>query len=77
MGIELYPKFLSLTGTRCYHPLCESIVAKCCQGRMRLVTCPASRAQRSSSWSHTSPARHGGGYSGECSIQISNELHTI
>jgi hypothetical protein len=33
MGIELHPKFLSLTGTRCYQPLCESIVAKCCQGR--------------------------------------------
>jgi hypothetical protein len=31
MGIELHPKFLSLTGTRCYQPLCESIVAKCCQ----------------------------------------------
>ena len=31
MGIELYPKFLSLAETRCYQPLCESIVAKCCQ----------------------------------------------
>jgi hypothetical protein len=31
MGIELYPKFVSLTETRCYPPLCESIVAKCCQ----------------------------------------------
>jgi hypothetical protein len=31
MGIELHPKFLSLTETRCYQPLCESIVAKCCQ----------------------------------------------
>src|SRR5437762_13859924 len=28
---QLHPKFLSLTGTRCYHPPCESIVAKCCQ----------------------------------------------
>jgi hypothetical protein len=31
MGIELYPKFLSLAETRCYQPLRESIVAKCCQ----------------------------------------------
>ena len=31
MGIELHPKFLSLAETRCYQPLCESIVAKCCQ----------------------------------------------
>jgi hypothetical protein len=31
MGIELYPKFLSLAETRCYQPLCESIVAKCYQ----------------------------------------------
>ena len=28
MGIELHPKFLSLTETRCYRPLYESIVAK-------------------------------------------------
>lgn len=28
MGIELHPKFLSLTETRCYQPLRESIVAK-------------------------------------------------
>jgi hypothetical protein len=28
MGIELHRKFLSLTETRCYQPLCESIVAK-------------------------------------------------
>jgi hypothetical protein len=28
MGIELHPKFLSLTETRCYPPLCESIVVK-------------------------------------------------
>src|SRR5215475_13655376 len=35
MGIELYPKFLSLTETRCYQPLCESIVAKCCQDEDR------------------------------------------
>ena len=32
MGIELYPKCLSLAETRRYQPLCESIVAKCCQG---------------------------------------------
>jgi hypothetical protein len=31
MGIELYPKFLSLAETSCYQPLCEPIVAKCCQ----------------------------------------------
>jgi len=31
MGIELHPKSLSLTETRCYQPLRESIVAKCCQ----------------------------------------------
>ena len=31
MGIELYPKFISLAETRCYQPLCKSIVAKCCQ----------------------------------------------
>jgi hypothetical protein len=31
MGIELYPKFLSLAETRCYQPLCASIVGKCCQ----------------------------------------------
>jgi len=31
MGIALYSKFLSLAKTRCYQPLCESIVAKCCQ----------------------------------------------
>ena len=31
MGIELHPKFLSLTEQRCYQPLRESIVAKCCQ----------------------------------------------
>ncbi len=35
MGIELHPKFLSLTGTRCYQPLCESIVANCCQKETR------------------------------------------
>lgn len=35
MGIELYPKFLSLAGTRCYHPCHKPIVAKCCQRRMR------------------------------------------
>lgn len=28
MGIELHPKFLSLTETRCYQPLRESSVAK-------------------------------------------------
>ena len=28
MGIELHPKFLSLTGTRCYQPLRKPIVAK-------------------------------------------------
>ena len=39
MGIELHPKFLSLTETRCYPPLCEPIVAKCCQ-----ITCPYSDA---------------------------------
>ena len=33
VGIELYPKLLSLAGTRCYQPLHESIVAKCCQNR--------------------------------------------
>ena len=33
MGIELHPKFLSLAETRCYQPLRESIVAKCCQNR--------------------------------------------
>jgi hypothetical protein len=32
MGIELYPKFLSLAETRRYQPLYESIVVKCCQG---------------------------------------------
>jgi hypothetical protein len=26
MGIELYPKFLSLTETRCYQPLREPIL---------------------------------------------------
>jgi len=31
MGIELYPKFLSPTETRCYQSLPESIVAKCCR----------------------------------------------
>jgi hypothetical protein len=31
MGIELHPKFLSLTEPRRYQPLRESIVAKCCQ----------------------------------------------
>jgi len=31
MGIELHPTCLSLTGTRCYQPFRESIVAKCCQ----------------------------------------------
>jgi len=31
MGIELHPKFLSLTEQRRYQPLPESIVAKCCQ----------------------------------------------
>ena len=30
MGIELHPKFLSLTEPRRYQPLRESIVAKCC-----------------------------------------------
>src|SRR5437773_7534028 len=39
MGIELHTKFLSLTETRCYQPLRESIVAKCCQGRF---LCPYS-----------------------------------
>jgi hypothetical protein len=38
MGIELHPKFLSLAETRCYHPLRESIVAKCCQIEKWLVT---------------------------------------
>jgi hypothetical protein len=33
VGIELYPKLLSLAGTRCYQPLRKSIVAKCCQER--------------------------------------------
>ena len=31
MGIEFYPNFLSLAETRCYQPLRDSIVAKCCQ----------------------------------------------
>ena len=31
MGIELHPKFISLTEPRCYQPLCKSIVANCCQ----------------------------------------------
>ena len=30
-GNRIVPKFLSLAETRCYQPLCESIVAKCCQ----------------------------------------------
>ena len=43
MGIELHPKFLSLTGTRCYQPLRKSIVAKCCQTLRRTVGFHASR----------------------------------
>jgi|SRR6516225_3787026 len=31
MGIELYPKFLSLTETRWYQPFRGAIVAECCQ----------------------------------------------
>jgi hypothetical protein len=33
MGIELHPKFLSLTEPRRYQPLRKSIVAKCCNAR--------------------------------------------
>jgi hypothetical protein len=40
MGIELYPKFLSLAEPRCYLSLRESIVAKCCQ--KLVLTCPLS-----------------------------------
>jgi hypothetical protein len=43
MGIELHPKFLSLTGTRCYPPLSESIVAKCCQVDRNSAQCAETR----------------------------------
>jgi len=48
MGNELYPEFLSLAETRCYQPLWESIVAKCCQGRMRAGHLPWSGDARAS-----------------------------
>jgi hypothetical protein len=36
MGIELHPKFLSLTKPRRYQSLSESIVAKCCQSETQV-----------------------------------------
>jgi hypothetical protein len=44
MGIELYPKFLSLTEIRRYRPPCEAIVAKCCQNETEAVLCVSVRS---------------------------------
>ena len=40
MGIEFHPKFLSLTGARCYPPLPQAIVAKCCQNDLTIFLSP-------------------------------------